>query len=63
MKYQTVISLLSNAVSKSLNLGGKKWIQINEDAHRTYNANSQVKFKNSMSYVPTLRIWSLASQF
>ena len=43
------------------NLEGKKWIEINEDARETYKTNSQIKFKNMMSYVPTLPIWFRAS--
>ena len=33
---------------KHLNLGQKKWVQINDDSRGTYNTNSQIKFKISM---------------
>ena len=33
---------------KHLNLGQKKWVQINDDSRGTYNTNCQITFKISM---------------
>ena len=45
MEYQKLTK--SNQINH-LNLEQKNWVDINDDARRTYNTNSQIKFKNSM---------------
>ena len=48
MEYQKIINLLDNTPNQPTKLETKNWLEINDDAHRTNNTNSQVKFKNSM---------------
>ena len=48
MEYQKVINLLDNTSSQPTTFRTKKWVEINDAARRTYNTNSQTKFKTSM---------------
>ena len=48
MKYQKIMNLLGNTPNQPTKFRTKNWVEINDDGHRTYNANSQIKFKTSM---------------
>ena len=48
MEYQKIINLLDNRPNQPSKFRTKNWIEINDDARRTYNTNSQIKFKTSM---------------
>ena len=40
--------MLDNTPKESTKFRRKKWVKINDNAHGTYNNNSQIKFKTSM---------------
>ena len=48
MEYQKMINLLDNTPNRPTKLKTKNWIEINDDARRTYVINVQIKFKTSM---------------
>ena len=48
MEYQKIIDLLENTPNQPFKFRTKNWIDINDDAGRTYNKNSQTKFETSM---------------
>ena len=48
MEYQKIINLLENRSNQPSKFRIKNWVEINDDAPRVYNNNSQIKFKNSM---------------
>ena len=48
MEYQKITNLLDNTPNQPTKFRTKKWVEINDDAHGTYNTNSQIKFKSSM---------------
>ena len=45
MEYQKIINLLNNTPNQPAKFRTRNWIEINDDAHRTYHTNSQIKFK------------------
>ena len=45
---QKIIILLGNTPNQPTKFRTKNWVEINNDARGTYNANSQIKFKTSM---------------
>ena len=45
MEYQKIVNLLDNASNQPSKYRTKNWIEINDDARRMYNTNSQIKFK------------------
>ena len=45
MEYQKIINLLNNTPNQPAKFRTRNWIEINDNAHRTYNTNSQIKFK------------------
>ena len=47
MEYQKIINLLDNTPNQPTKFRTNNWIEINHDACRTYNTNSQIKFKPS----------------
>ena len=47
MEYQKIINLLYNTPSQPTKFRTKDWVEINDDARRTYNTNYQIKFKTS----------------
>ena len=49
MKYKKLINLLENAPNQTTKFRTKNWVETNDDSRRTYNTNSQIKFKTSMS--------------
>ena len=48
MEYQKIMNLLDNISNQPTKFMTKNWVEINNDAHRTYKANSQIKSKTSM---------------
>ena len=48
MEYQKVINLLHNTSNQPSKSRTKDWVKINDKSRRTYNTNSQVKFKTKM---------------
>ena len=48
MKYQKAINLLDNASNQPSKYRTKNRAEINDVCNRTYNANSQIKFKTAM---------------
>ena len=40
--------MLENTPNKPSKFKTKYWVEINDDAHGTYNTNSQIKFKTTM---------------
>ena len=48
MEYQKIINLLGNTPNPPTKLRTKNWVEINDDAHKTCNTNSQIKFKASV---------------
>ena len=47
MEYQKIINFLDNTPSQLTKFRTKNWVEINDDAHGTYNNN--IKSKTSMS--------------
>ena len=48
MEYQKLMKLLDNTPNQQSKFRTKNWVKINDDSRRTYNTNTQVKFKTSM---------------
>ena len=48
MEYQKIISFLDNIPNQPTKFRTKNRVEINDDAHVTYNTNSQIKFNTSM---------------
>ena len=48
MEYQKIINLLENTPNQPTKFRIKAWVEINDDAHETFNTNSQITFKTSM---------------
>ena len=48
MQYQKIINLLDNTRNQLSKFRRKTWVKINDHLRRTYNTNSQIKFKISM---------------
>ena len=48
MEYQKIINFLNNTPNQPTKFRTKKWIEINDESRRTYDSNSQVRFKTSM---------------
>ena len=48
MEYLKIIIFLDNTRNQPSNFRTKNWVEINGDSCRTYNTNSQIKFKPSM---------------
>ena len=48
MEYQKRINLLDKALNQPSRSKTKNWVEINDDAHKTYNTNSQIRFKTKM---------------
>ena len=49
MEYQKMINLLDNTPNQPFKFRTINRVGVNDDAHRRYNTNSQIKLKNSMS--------------
>ena len=48
MEYQKIINFLDNTPNQPPIFTIKNWVEINNEACGTHNANSQIKFKTSM---------------
>ena len=49
MEYQKTANLLDDASSNQPSkLKTKNWVEVNDESRRTYNVNSQIKFKTTM---------------
>ena len=48
MEYQKKMNLLDNMPNQQTKFRTKNRVETNDDPRRTYNTNSQIKFKNSM---------------
>ena len=48
MEYQKIINSLENTPNQPTKFRTKNWVEINDYSHRTYNINSQIKFKTSI---------------
>ena len=48
MEYQKIINLSWNTPNQPSKFRTGNWVEVNDESHRTYNVNSQIKFKTSM---------------
>ena len=48
MEYQKMINLQGNTPNQPTKFRAKYWVEINDDACRTHNTNSQINFKTGM---------------
>ena len=48
MEYQKILNLLHNTPNQPFKFKTKKWVKINDESRRTYNADNQIRFKTSM---------------
>ena len=48
MEYQEILNLLDNTAIQLSKFTTKICVEINDDSRRTFNTNSQIKFKASM---------------
>ena len=49
MGYQKTISLLGNTSNQPSKFRTKNWVEINDESRGTYNVNSHIKSKTTMS--------------
>ena len=49
MEYQKIANLIDReSSSKSSEFKTNNWVEVNDESRRTYNVNSQIKFKTTM---------------
>ena len=48
MEYQKISTLIDGASNQPSKFRTKNWVEINDESRRTYNVNSQIKFKTTM---------------
>ena len=48
MKHEKIMNLLDNASNQPSKFRTKNWVEMNDESRRTYNTNSQIKFKTTM---------------
>ena len=48
MEYQKIANLIDDASYQPSKFRTKNWVEINDESRRTYNVNSQSKFKTTM---------------
>ena len=48
MEYQKIANLMDDASNQPSKFRRKNWVEINDESRRTYNVNSQIKFKTTM---------------
>ena len=48
MEYQKTTNLLDNTPNEPFKFRTKNWVEVNDNSHGTYCADSQIKFKTSM---------------
>ena len=56
MKYQKIINFLDLTPNQQSKFRTKNLVEINDDARRAYNSNSQIKYKASMLMIVVMRI-------
>ena len=49
MEYQKIINLSDNTPNQPTKFRTRSWVEINDDARGTYNANCQIRFITSKS--------------
>ena len=57
MKYQKIINFLDLTPNQQSKFRTKNWVEINDDARRAYNSNSQIKYKASMLMIIVMHIY------
>ena len=48
MEYQKIANLIADTSNQPSKFRTKNWVEINDESRGTCNANSQIKFKNTM---------------
>ena len=48
MEYQKIANLIDDTSNQPSKFRTKNWVEINDESRRTYNVNSQIKFKTTM---------------
>ena len=48
MEYQKIANLIDDTSNRPSKFRTKNWVEINDESRRTYNVNSQIKFKTTM---------------
>ena len=48
MEYQKIANLINDTSNKPSKFRTKNWVEINDESRKTYNVNSQIKFKTTM---------------
>ena len=48
MEYQKIANLIDDASNQPSKFRTKNWVEINDESRKTYNVNSQIKFKTTM---------------
>ena len=48
MEYQKIAKLIDDTSNQHFKFRTKNWVETNDESRRTYNVNSQIKFKNTM---------------
>ena len=48
MEYQKIANLIDDTSNQLSKFRTKNWVELNDESRRTYNANSQIKFKTTM---------------
>ena len=48
MEYQKISNLIDNASDQPSRFRTINWVEMNDESRRTYNVNSQIKFKTTM---------------
>ena len=49
MEYQKIANLIEDESKQPSKFRTKNWVEINDESRGTYNVNSQIKFKTTMS--------------
>ena len=56
MEYQKIIKMWGSTPNQPSNFRARNLVEINDEAHRTYNTNSQLEFKTAMPTFTTENI-------
>ena len=48
MEYEKIINLFDNTPNAPSKFRTKRWVEINDKSRRTYNTDSQIRFKTSI---------------
>ena len=49
MEYQKIENLIDDTSNQPSKFRARNWVEINDESRGTYNVNSQIKFKTTMS--------------